>query len=160
MNVVKLPCAAHASQGWQPVELQQFLAISCKALATGEAGSWDVGITERGDPQFFLVGPPPDYDCILSISRLGRLLVIEDGAGRVLFESSNPMLLAEQAVAALRRREIAIVARAAVAWAALREFFEEKTEAILGEPTELLAHIAPQLASGLILYMPCLWVAT
>jgi hypothetical protein len=37
----------------------------------------------------FLVGPPPDYDCITSISRLGRLYVIEDGAGRVLFEHDN-----------------------------------------------------------------------
>ena len=37
------------------------------------------GTTEHGDPQVYLIGPPPDYDCILSISRLGRLYVIEDG---------------------------------------------------------------------------------
>ena len=76
-----------------------------------------------------LLGPPPDYDCILSISRLGRLYVIEDGHGRVLFEHDNPMLLAEQATAALRRRKASLVARIAVAWCALREAFEEKTEA-------------------------------
>jgi len=144
MNVVKFPHVPQASQGWQPVELQQFLSMSSNVIATGEASSWDVGVTERGDPQFFLVGPPPDCDCILSISRLGRLFVIEDGAGRVLVESNNPMLLAEQAVAALRRRKVAIVARVALAWGALREFFEEKTEAMLSEPIELLTHIAPQ----------------
>ena len=87
MNVVKFPpVATRASEGWQLAELQQFLAGSSGAIAAGQASGWDVGVTERGDPQVFLVGPPPDYDCILSISRLGRLYVIEDGAGRVLFE--------------------------------------------------------------------------
>jgi hypothetical protein len=148
MNVVKFPHAAmKACEGWQSAELQQFLAMSSGALAAGEASGWEVGITERGDPQVFLVGPPPDYDCILSISRLGRLYVIEDGAGRVLFEHDNPMLLTEQVAAALRRRKTAIIARVAVAWCALREAFEEKTEAMMAEPIELLTHISPQLAA-------------
>ena len=60
---------------------------------------------ERGDPQLFLIGPPPDFDCILSISRLGGTYVIEDGAGRVLFEQHGTQRLAEQAAAALRRRK-------------------------------------------------------
>ena len=148
MNVVKFPpVALQATDGWQSAELQQFLAVSSGAIASGEASGWDVGVTERGDPQVFLVGPPPDYDCILSISRLGRLYVIEDGAGRVLFEHDNPMLLSEQAAAALRRRKTAIIARVAVVWCALREAFEEKTEEIMAEPIELLTHIAPQLAA-------------
>ena len=146
MTVVKFPRAMQALEGWKSVELQQLLSMSSSAIATGEAGSWDVGVTEHGDPQFFLLGPPPEYDCILSISRLGRLYVMEDGGGRILFESSSPIFLAEQAVATLRRRKMAIVARVAVAWSAVREFFEERTEAMLGEPVELLAHIAPQLA--------------
>jgi hypothetical protein len=57
------------------------------------------------------------------------------------------MLLTEQATAALRRRKSAIIARVAVAWCALREAFEEKTEAIMAEPIELLTHIAPQLVA-------------
>ena len=73
--------------------------------------------------------------------------MIEDGAGRVLFEHDNPMLLVEQATAALRRRKAALVARIAVAWCALREAFEEKTEAMMAEPIELLTHVAPQLAA-------------
>ena len=148
MTVLKFPkMEAKPAGGWQPAELQQFLAVSASAIAAGEASGWDVGVTERGDPQVFLLGPPPDYDCILSISRLSRLYVIEDGTGRVLFEHDNPMLLAEQATAALRRRKTAIVARVAVVWCALREAFEEKTEAMMAEPIELLAHIAPQLAA-------------
>jgi hypothetical protein len=40
-----------------------------------------------------------------------------------------------------------IAARAALIWCALRESFEEKLEAIMGESEELLAHVAPQLAA-------------
>ena len=148
MTVVNFPrTALPVPQGWQSSELQQFLALSSAAIATGQASGWEVGVTEHGDPQVFLVGPPPDYDCVLSISRIGRLYVIEDGAGRVLYEHDNPMLLAEQATAALRRRKTAIAARIAVAWCALREAFEEKTEAMMAEPMELLTHIAPQLVA-------------
>ena len=129
------------------MELRQFLAVSANAIAAGVASGWDVGETECGDPQLFLLGPPPDHDCILSISRLGRLYVIEDGAGRVLFEHDNPMLLSEQAACALRRRKTAIIARVSVVWCALREAFDEKTEEIMAEPIELLTHITPQLAA-------------
>jgi len=148
MTVVKFPRpAAQPAEGWQSAELQQFLAVSAGAIAAGEASSWEVAVTEHGDPQVFLIGPPPDYDCILSISRLGGRYVIEDGAGHVLFENDNPMMLAEQATAALRRRKNAIVARVAVAWCALRETIEEKTEAMMAEPIEILTHIAPQLTA-------------
>ena len=148
MNVVKFPTPREkASESWQPAELQQFLEVSANAISAGDASGWGIGVTERNDPQVYLLGPPPDYDCILSISRLGRLYVIEDGHGRVLFEHDNPMLLAEQATAALRRRKASLVARIAVAWAALREAFEEKTEVMMAEPIELLTHVAPQLAA-------------
>ena len=148
MTVVKFPTPPEkVAASWQPVELQQFLAVSADASAAGEASGWEIGSTERNDPQVYLLGPPPDYECILSISRLGRLYVIEDGNGRVLFEHDNPMLLAEQATAALRRRKASLVARIAVAWCALREAFEEKTEVLMAEPIELLTHVAPQLAT-------------
>jgi hypothetical protein len=138
---------APAPKGWQSAELQQVMAVSAGAIKAGEASGWDVGMTEQGDPQIYLLGPPPDYDCILCISRLGGRYVIEDGSGRVLFEHDNPMLLAEQATAALRRRKAAIVARIAVAWCALREAVEEKTEVLMAEPMELLTHFGPQLAA-------------
>ena len=73
--------------------------------------------------------------------------MIDNGAGRVLYEHDNPMLLAEQATAALRRRKNAIVARVAVAWFALREAIEEKTEAMMAKPIEILTHTTPQLAA-------------
>jgi hypothetical protein len=148
MNVLKFPrAAAPPPNGWQPTELQQVMAASAGSIAAGDASGWEIGATDQGDPQVYLLGPPPDYDCILCISRLGDRYVIEDGGGRVLFEHDDPMLLAEQATAALRRRKAAIVARIAVAWCALREAVEEKAEALTGEPMELLTHVGPQLAA-------------
>jgi hypothetical protein len=147
MTVVKFRRRPAEPGAWRSAELQQFVEVSSQAIAAGEASGWEVAITEQGDPQVFLIGPPPNYDCILSISRVGGVYVIEDGAGRVLFEQDNPMRLAEQATAALRRRKSALVARVAVAWCALREAVEEKTEAMMAEPMELLTHIAPQLAA-------------
>src|SRR5262249_21131090 len=100
-----------------------------------------------GDPQIYLLGPPPNYDCVLTISRLGTTYILEDGNGRVLFENSDPALLAERATAALRRCKSAIAARVALAWCAFREAVEERTDAILEESMDLLTHLAPQLAS-------------
>jgi hypothetical protein len=148
MTVVQFPGAMNQLPDvWQSAELQQFIAVSANSIAAGEASGWEIGATENGDPQVFLLGPPPDYDCILCISRLGRIYVIEDGLGRVLYEHDNPMLLAEQAASALRRRKASIVARVAMAWCALREAFEEKAEAMMAEPIELFAHVAPQLVA-------------
>lgn len=148
MTVVKFPTRPEKlSESWQPAELKQFLAVSADAIAAGEASGWEFGVTERNDPQVYLLGPPPNYECIMTISRLGRLYVIEDGEGRVQFEHDNPMLLAEQATAALRRRKASLVARIAVAWSALREAVEERTEVMMAEPIELLTHVAPQLAA-------------
>jgi hypothetical protein len=146
MTVVEFPRMSRGPAGWRETELRHVAGACTAAITAGEASSWDVGSTESGDPQLYLLGPPPDYDCILCISRLGRHYVIEDGNGRLLFEHDNLMLLAEQAMDALRRRKGAIAARVAVAWCALREVFEEKAEAVMAEPIELLAHVAPQLA--------------
>ena len=133
--------------GWQHDELQQIVAACSGSVSVGEASGWEIGVTENGDPQVYLIGPPPNYDCILCISRVGRYYVIEDGSGRVLLEHDGAMLLAEQALAALRRRKAALLAQVAVAWHAFREAFEEKTEALTAEPMEVLVHLAPQFAA-------------
>ena len=116
-------------------------------IPDGAASGWDVGETECGDPQLYVARPGPEHDCILSISRLGRLYVLEDGNGQVIFEDGNLVTLAEQASAALRKKKHAILAQIAVAWCAAREFFEEKVEPMLAEPVEVLTHFAPQLAA-------------
>jgi hypothetical protein len=147
MNVVKFPRSEdRAATSWA-AELRHVIDACSEPIASGAASGWEMGKTDNGDPQIYLLGPPPDHDCILCISRLGPLYVIEDGNGRVLFEHNDPLLLAEQTAELLRRGKAAIAARIAVAWCALREAIEEKTEAMLAEPLELLTHLAPQMAA-------------
>ena len=147
MTVVQFPLTRQQSTpAWPWAELRQVIDVCAQSIASGAASGWEIGETERGDPQVYLLGPPPDYDCILSISRIGQLYILEDGNGRVLFEHQNPVQLAEQAAAALRRGKSAIVARITVTWVAVREAIEERTDALMEESMELLTHLAPQMA--------------
>lgn len=145
-TVVRFPRTAEPlPHGWRTPELQQFIAVSACSIADGEASGWEVGATEQGDPQVYLIGPAPAYECILCISRMGRRYVIEDGRGRVLLEHDSPMLLAEQAIAALRRRKATVMTQIALAWCAFREMFEEKTDALTEELMEALVMVAPHV---------------
>lgn len=134
-------------EGWSAAELQTVVGACAGPLAKGEVSGWEIGAADNGEPQVYVLGPPPDYDCVLCISRIGGQYVIEDGRGCVVYESDGLVHLAEQAAAVLRRSRTAIVARIAVAWIAVREAIEEKTEALMAEPLELLGHVAPQLVS-------------
>ena len=149
MNVVQFPLkpASETASGWQGAEVQRLISACAAYLANGQGSAWEFGETECGDPQLYLLGPAPEQECILSISRLGRLYVLEDGNGRIIFEHDNLMLLAEQAATALRHKKQAIIAQLAVAWCAMREFYEEKIEPAMAEPMEVLSHFAPQLAA-------------
>lgn len=145
--VMKFPDRRSQPQGWQTDELQQIVGACSGSIANGEASGWEIGATELGDPQLYLIGTPPHYDCILCISRVGGRYVIEDGVGRVLFEQESPVLLAEQALSALHRRRSLLLAKIVVVWYAFREAVEEKAEALTVEPMQVLAQIAPQLVS-------------
>jgi hypothetical protein len=147
MNVVQFPRTPDApSAGWQTTEITK-LTNACAAVPGNDLSGWEIGATECGDPQLYLLGPAPDHDCVLSISRLGHLYILEDGKGTVLFELDNLTQLAEQTCSALRKRKAEVVAQFAICWCAVREFFEEKIEPILAEPMEVLSHFAPQFAA-------------
>ncbi len=146
MTVMQFPRSKMPPHGWQAHETQEIVRACAETLASGKASGWEIGETEAGDPQLYLLGPAPDFDCILCVSRLGGLYVLEDGSGRILFEHPNLMLLAEQASAAVRRRKAAMVAKLVLIWGAVRETFEEKIEPFLAEPIELVTHVAPQIA--------------
>jgi hypothetical protein len=132
---------------WRASELKEIMDAFAAELSSGEAGGWDVGVTEIGDPQFYLLGLPPHEECILCISRLDRIYVLEDGAGRVLFEHNNIVTLAEQARSILQKKKAQIAVRATLLWCAVREMFKEKFDAMAGEGEELLVHFVPQLAA-------------
>ena len=125
---------------------KQIVESLAAPLTRGEAGGWDVGVTEVGDPQFYLLGRPPHDECLLCISRLGRIYVLEDGHGQVLFEHNSLLVLAEQAKTTLRKKKAQIVARVGLAWCAIRGAFEEKLEAMVVEGEEVLTHCVPQIA--------------
>lgn len=147
MNILNFPAPKQMPSGWQYAEVQKFLASSATSLTNGDASGWDLGSTDAGDPQLYLLGPAPDYDCILCVSRLGRTYVLEDGHGEVLFENRNLELLVPRIRAALSRKKMMIFAKAAIVWATLRQTVEEKIEPMLAEPLEIATHFAPQLAA-------------
>jgi len=148
MSVVPFPrTPAPLTRGWQTNELTRLTDSCSAAIRGGEISGWEIGATERGDPQLYLIGPAPQHDCILSVSRLGRLYVLEDGRGQVLFENDDLMVLADQTCTALRKRKAEIAARLTVCWCTVREFFEEKVEPVLAEPIEIIAHFAPQFSA-------------
>jgi hypothetical protein len=130
---------------WQRFEMQRVAQACAESVTRGEVSGWEIGVTEAGDPQLYLLGPPPERECLVCLTRLGRLYVLEDGEGRILAEHDAIGVLAEQMRGALRRKKTAIVARIAVAWIAVRETFEEKIEPALAEPIEMFSLIAPQV---------------
>jgi hypothetical protein len=132
---------------WRASELNRIVGCFASELASGEAGGWETAATEAGDPQFYLLGQPPDEECILCVSRLGRLYVLEDGNGHVLAEHVDFELLAGQARTFLQQTRAGLLAHLAVAWGIVRQAFEEKVEPMLAEGEEFLMHFAPQLAA-------------
>src|SRR5215217_7042356 len=129
---------------WSEKELSTLVAALCAAPGTGR--EWETGMTERGDAQFYLLGPLPDQVCELCVSRIGGRYVLEDGSGRLLFEHRNLDLVVLHAKAALSPVS-RLVVRAIMVWCALRNTIQEKFEPVLVEGEELLVHVAPQLAA-------------
>ena len=132
---------------WQAHELNTMQRTFADKVANGEASGWAIGSTEAGDPQFYLLGAPPDEDCILSVSRIGRVYILEDGAGLVLYEGVGFADICKRAKAFLCQTRASITARVVLLWGAFRHTFEEKIEPLLSEGEELLMHVAPQLAA-------------
>ena len=115
MTILPFP-TRHEAAPWHSRELTEVLGACAESISRGEASGWEVGRTETGDPQFYLLGPEPDYECLLCISRLGRAYVLEDGNGRVLIEDNGLVTMAQNVRDVLKRKKTAIVARIALTW--------------------------------------------
>ena len=74
---------------WSEAELHTLLAALNAALAPENGREWEIGMTERGDAQFYLLGPLPDQASELCVSRIGGRYILEDGSGRLLFEHAR-----------------------------------------------------------------------
>ena len=129
---------------WSEKELSTLVAALCAAPGTGR--EWETGMTERGDAQFYLLGPLPDQACELCVSRIGGRYILEDGSGRLLFEHRNLEFVALHAKAAVPSTSWLMV-RAITLWCAIRNTLHEKVEPLLVEGEELFVQFVPQLAA-------------
>ena len=126
---------------WSEAEL----TIISGALGGLGDGEWDTGLTERGDAQLYLLGP--EQACELCVSRLGGRYILEDGAGRLLFEHRSLPLVAMHARSRLRITRWSFLARIVVVWCTIRDVIHDRVEPLIGESEELLVHLAPQFAA-------------
>ena len=131
---------------WTETELNTIVAVLHAAIAPATGRTWETGVTENGDVQFYLLGPRPEEACELCVSRIGGRYILEDGSGRLLFEHRNLDLVALHAKAAVASTPWLMV-RAVMLWFAIRNTIQEKFEPILVEGEELLVQVAPQLAA-------------
>lgn len=146
MNVVVLKRKQDAKT-WSEQELQTIVAALNAAWVSGNGRGWETGMTERGDPQFYLLGPLPQQACRLCVSRVGGRYILEDGAGRLLFEHQNLPLVTLHAKAAVSSQRWPLVARGVLLWCTVRHAIYDKVEPLLVESEEVLVHLAPKLAA-------------
>jgi len=129
---------------WSEKELSTLVAALCATPGSGR--EWETGMTERGDAQFYLLGPLPDQACEVCVSRIGGRYILEDGSGRLLFEHRNLEFVALHAKAAVPSTSWLMV-RAITLWCAIRNTLHEKVEPLLVEGEELFVQLVPQLAA-------------
>ena len=147
MTVIEFPRrTAAAPSDWRPDEWQALVALF-RPDAKSAGIAWDVGSTERGDPQFYLLGPGPDHECVLCVSRLAQGYVLEDGNGRLIGEAPSLDRFAEQAARAAVRGGRSFIARVTLLLCTIRLTIEEKLEPMFEESQELLVRFAPQIAA-------------
>ncbi|ETR79065.1 hypothetical protein X566_10930 [Afipia sp. P52-10] len=133
---------------WSQDELQEMVALYSAHASRRKFSAWDTGKTDLGDPQFYIVGRRPELDCVLCLTRIGRLYVLEDGEGSVVAESVHLADVTEAASAMLKpRRHPSLVARSLLALCAFRVVLDQKIELMLAESMEHVSRVAPQLAA-------------
>lgn len=142
MSIVEFPSRTVALPTWREDELPRLVTLVPDGNCT-----WATGATERGDPQFYVLGPAPDHECLLCVSRLAQGYVLQDGAGRLIGEVSSLDRFAVEAARAAIRSGRSFVARLTLLVAAIRLTVEEKVEPVFEETQELLTRFAPQIAA-------------
>lgn len=128
--------------GWTADELAELMRLySSQSCRRGV--SWATAVTELGDPQFFLVGPEPEADCVLAISRLNGRYVLEDGEAHPVCDGAALADVVKEAQRMLPRRfKPSLVARALVPFACIKAFVDEKLEPLVPDSIEVLLPIA------------------
>jgi hypothetical protein len=148
MTVIRLSAHREIRSGhWHRDELRELEGICAAFVTRGVASSYAVGMTERGDPQFYVLASAPDADCVLCITRVGSFYLVEDGAGGVIAKVRDLRRLAAERQDIVARSGRTIAARGLVTYWAVRKAIEDDLEPMMAEPIEILTHIAPQFAA-------------
>ena len=144
MNVISFEPKGPA---WRRSELDAMLDSFSPLFAARGASGWDVANTEHGDPQFYLLGPKPDQECILCISRVGQLYIVNDGEGRHIVDLHDLQGLSVQVRHLMKSGATRALAKVLIVWCAAKQAFHDKFDPLMAEGEELLFHFAPQLAT-------------
>jgi hypothetical protein len=143
-----VPRGREANGVWRQQEMQQLTILGSAHSMSAEVGGWACGATDAGDPQFYVLGPEPEENCLLCISRVDGMYLLEDGTGTLLAQNHQLKPVLHKAAGALTRRRMAGFAlRGLFALCAVRTLIEQKLEPFLAETSEHLVRVAPQLAA-------------
>jgi hypothetical protein len=147
VNVIPFVSREVPASEWYAWELRR-VAGACESLISrGEISGCEHGLTETGDPQIYVLGPGPDTECFLCISRIGRRYVLEDGQGRVVAEHDAIGALAGQMRKLLLRRKLGPVGALVAVWLAIRGIFEGEVRPLTSMPIDAMSNVAPHLAA-------------
>lgn len=111
MNVVFMPhfgrCPNHFPLPmWRVEEMTELFRLFGVLHGLGEADGIEFGKTDFDHPQFYILGPGPEYPCIAFVSRItsdGRAwYVVQDGAGKII--ADGPTLRAAIDLAVVQAR--------------------------------------------------------
>lgn len=143
MRVVSsAPTPRRPQHGWSSNELEQLMRLYASHACRRKV-SWATAMTEPGDPQFFLIGPEPEADCLLAVSRLDGRYVLEDGEAHPLCEGEVLSEVVQEAQRTLPPRfKPSLVARVLMPLACIRAVLDEKIEPLIPDSMELLLPIA------------------
>ena len=128
-----------AQHGWTVHELEELMRLYARA---GRKVTWATAVTDRDDPQFFLLGPEPEAECLVAISRIAGRYVLEDGAARILCESRDLCEIVKQAQLSLASRsKPTLLMRMLLPCGAARAFFDEKVEPLIPDSVEVFLRL-------------------
>jgi hypothetical protein len=131
MSVVAFPPRpANPLRGWRSVEVEDLMRLYAEFRLRQYAARWEGGTTELGDPQFYVIGRPPDEDCLCAVTRLGGeelLYVGENGAGVVIEEQASLRRLVDRSIRKLKggTTVLTLISRFAVGICAINAALEE-----------------------------------
>jgi hypothetical protein len=131
---------------WTQAEMQDLLVFyALYARRSGSTASWELGVTESGDPLFYITSAQPDAESVC-ISRMAGRYVALDECGVLLGDERSLKALVGRLARGVARTPLgSVFVRCFLAMVAIRLTIEEKFEPVFAETAEQLDRFAPGL---------------